>query len=104
MINNADISSKYLYNNINTVLDINDLQKYFDRFRFDIIKYNINDYDDIFIAKRNNLVMRYHQNMITFKTNQLMLNNEKQFLWGCKPRSGKTIMIFRNPALFDESF
>jgi hypothetical protein len=40
-----------------------------------------------------NLTLRFHQELITQKTCDLIEKGNKMFLWGCKCRSGKTYMI-----------
>jgi 16S rRNA G966 N2-methylase RsmD len=53
----------------------------------DIINYNI--YGQI----KENLNLRFHQELITQKTCDLIEKGNKSFLWGCKCRSGKTYMV-----------
>ena len=43
--------------------------------------------------KKDNINLRFHQELITTKTIEIYnskLNINKNFLWGCKCRSGKT--------------
>lgn len=47
----------------------------------------------MYISRRHNLCLRFHQELITLKTVDLIKRNYKDFLWGCKCRSGKTYMI-----------
>jgi hypothetical protein len=42
---------------------------------------------------KENLKLRFHQELITQKTCDLIEKGNKSFLWGCKCRSGKTYMI-----------
>lgn len=37
--------------------------------------------------------MRFHQDLLVTKTNDLIEKGHKQILWGCKCRSGKTYMV-----------
>jgi hypothetical protein len=94
----ANISSKYITKHIieNNILDKSDLEKYFLKFKSDIIKYkkinnNIN-YNHLYLNPKEKLNLRFHQELITFKTSDLIDNGHKSFLWGCKCRSGKTFM------------
>ncbi len=79
--------------NEDTILDKKDLEKYFLEFKNTLSKYTFEDYDEIFLSKKENLYMRFHQEFITQKTLELIQSNQKQFLWGCKCRSGKTYMV-----------
>ena len=42
---------------------------------------------------KEKLILRFHQELITKKTCDLIEEGNKSFLWGCKCRSGKTYMI-----------
>lgn len=94
-VKNANKSSKYItkYMNEDNILDKNDLNKYFLRFKFDIIKNKKNNWNELYLNKRENLKLRFHQELIIQKTNNLILKGNKSFLWGCKCRSGKTYMV-----------
>ena len=95
---NANKSSQYItdYMTEDKILDKNDLNKYFLRFKHDIlIQMDLNeniDYDELYIGQKDNLILRFHQELITTKTSQLIEEGNKSFLWGCKCRSGKTYM------------
>ncbi|ARF10089.1 restriction-modification methylase [Indivirus ILV1] len=91
----ASNSSEYITKHIDEkhVLDKNDLEMCFLIFKASISKYSIDQYDEIYLSKKDSLIMRFHQEFITEKTSQLIRKGQKQFLWGCKCRSGKTYMI-----------
>jgi hypothetical protein len=95
-VQNANKSSQYItdYMTEDRILDKNDLNKYFLRFKHDIItQLDINieiDYDELYLSNKDNLYLRFHQELITQKTSQLIEEGNKSFLWGCKCRSGKT--------------
>jgi len=97
-VHNANKSSQYItdYMTEDKILDKNDLNKYFLRFKHDIlIQIDLNeniDYDELYIGQKDNLILRFHQELITTKTSQLIEEGNKSFLWGCKCRSGKTYM------------
>jgi hypothetical protein len=100
-VKHANKSSKYItkYMTEQNILDKNDLNKYFLRFKADILKHmnaskngKIN-YDDIYLSCKYNLCLRFHQELITQKTSNLIEEGSKCFLWGCKCRSGKTYMF-----------
>ena len=75
------------------MLDIKDLNTYFKILKYNLTKYCDKSWNDIFLNKKEKLVLRFHQKMIIQKTNHLIANNNKSFLWGCKCRSGKTYMV-----------
>jgi hypothetical protein len=95
-VKNANVSSKYItkYMTEDNILDKNDLNKYFLRFKADIMKIDgkIN-YDEIYLSTKLRLSLRFHQELITQKTSYLIEEGNKSFLWGCKCRSGKTYMF-----------
>ena len=51
------------------------------------------NWTDLFLNKRSSLNLRFHQELITQKTSDLIEESNKSFLWGCKCRSGKTYMV-----------
>ena len=96
-VKTANNSSNYItkYMNEYNILDKDDLNKYFIAFKQDIIKNssNNNNWNEIYLLPKDNLVLRFHQELITQKTSTLIEEGNKSFLWGCKCRSGKTYMI-----------
>jgi hypothetical protein len=91
-VKKANKSSKYITEHMTeeNILDEEDLNKYFLELKKDLLKYNFEDYDDIFMKKKEKLKTRFHQKLINQKTSELIDDGEKQFLWGLKCRSGKT--------------
>ena len=92
---NADETSEYITEHItdDSILDKDDLNKYFQCFKNEMIK-NINgDWSEIYLCKKDALYLRFHQELITRKTSNLIEEGNKSFLWGCKCRSGKTYMM-----------
>jgi len=92
----ANKSSQYItdYMTEDKIIDKTDLNKYFLKFKAEIIKAldkKIN-YDELFLGEKENLKLRFHQDLITSKTSSLIEEGNKSFLWGCKCRSGKTYM------------
>ena len=100
-VKNANKSSNYItkYMNNQNILDKIDLDKCFIYFKADILKYmkvnksNKLNYDKIYLTPKCNLCLRFHQELITQKTSNLIEEGYKCFLWGCKCRSGKTYMF-----------
>lgn len=91
----SNISSQYItkYMTNDNILDKNDLNKYFLLFKHDIIKNKDNNWNEIYLISKEKLNLRFHQELITMKTSDLIEKNNKSFLWGCKCRSGKTFMF-----------
>ena len=94
-VKNANVSSEYITEHMNekNILDTNDLNRYFLAFKQDIIKNKNEDWNEIYLSPKENLILRFHQELITQKTSNLITEGNKSFLWGCKCRSGKTYMI-----------
>ncbi len=94
-VKTANNSSNYItkYMNEDNILDKTDLNKYFLAFKQDIIKNKLEDWQTIYLNSKENLILRFHQELITSKTSNLIEEGNKSFLWGCKCRSGKTYMF-----------
>ena len=100
-VKRAHKSSEYntKYMNKDNILDKSDLNKCFLRLKADICTHmNTNkngkiNYDEIYLSPKSYLQLRFHQELITRKTSNLIEQGEKNFLWGCKCRSGKTYMM-----------
>ena len=94
-VKNANQSSKYITEHMTeeNILDKTDLNKYFLAFKKDIIKNKDQDWQAIYLNSKEHLILRFHQELITQKTSDLITEGNKSFLWGCKCRSGKTYMF-----------
>jgi hypothetical protein len=94
-VKNANISSEYITEHMTeeNILDQNDLNKYFQKFKQDVNNNIYKDWTSIYLSPKDNLNLRFHQELITQKTCNLINEGNKSFLWGCKCRSGKTYMI-----------
>ena len=94
-VKNANKSSEYITKHMtaDNILDKEDLNKYFLVFKQDIIKNKNEDWQTIYLNTKENLILRFHQELITQKTSDLIEEGNKSFLWGCKCRSGKTFMF-----------
>ena len=93
-VKSANETSKYItkYMEESNILDLTDLNKYFFKFKKSIIKNMDNNWNDIYFTKKEKLILRFHQELITNKTSDLIEKGYNTFLWGCKCRSGKTYM------------
>ena len=94
-VRTANNSSNYItkYMTKENILDKDDLNKYFLAFKLDIIKNLNEDWQSIYLTSKENLTLRFHQELITYKTSELICEGNKSFLWGCKCRSGKTFIF-----------
>lgn len=96
-VNKSNKSSLHITKHMtsDSIFDKNDLQICFTKLRIRLLKYidkgEIN-FDELFFSPKSNLELRFHQEIITDKTLELMRESHKSFLWGCKCRSGKTFM------------
>ncbi|AYV79921.1 MAG: putative site-specific DNA-methyltransferase [Gaeavirus sp.] len=95
--NKVEVVADNKYITKNNILDEYDLNKCFLLFKKSINQnkefYETLNYNELYMNFKNNLTLRFHQEMITSKTADLILSKHKSFLWGCKCRSGKTYMI-----------
>lgn len=94
-VQRANKSSEYITEHMgdDNILDETDLNKCFKMFKNDIIKNKCTDYNELYGTQKENLNLRFHQELITQKTSDLIEEGNKSFLWGCKCRSGKTYMF-----------
>ena len=94
-VKQSNKSSRYIakYMTEENILDKNDLQKYFLKFKNDISQ-NMDSklWHQLYFTSKEKLQLRFHQELITQKTCELIEEGNKLFLWGCKCRSGKTFM------------
>jgi hypothetical protein len=92
-VKRANRSSRYItmYMNKDNIVDKNDLNKCFLQWKQDILKHGI--HDERYLSPKYNLSLRFHQELITQETSRLIEEGNKDFLWGCKCRSGKTFMV-----------
>ena len=93
-VKNANNSSDYITEHMldNNILDKKDLNNYFLSFKQNIIKNKNNNWNEIYLSLKENLNLRFHQELITQKTSNLIEEGNKIFGWFCKCRSGKTFM------------
>lgn len=102
-VQNANRSSEYItkYMTKDNILDKSDLNKYFLQLKSDLYTHTVGkdpqctiDYDALFMSRKPELQLRFHQELITQKTVDLITKQKQSsILWGCKCRSGKTYMI-----------
>ena len=94
-VQKSNKSSEYITEHMTeeNILDKNNLNKYFLAFKQDIIKNKNEDWQSLYLNDKENLILRFHQELITQKTSNLIEEGNKSFLWGCKCRSGKTFIF-----------
>jgi hypothetical protein len=89
---NSNQSSNYItkYMNIENIIDLQNLEEAFNTMKNHL--HNGGDIFDNFIFNKKVLIHKFHQKLFEIKFfKQLKLNNKK-FLLGLKPRSGKTFL------------
>jgi hypothetical protein len=91
-IKQSNKSSSYITKHMKNILDKNDLQIYFTDFIESIKKYKFDEFNEIYGNKKDKLKLFFHQELIIKKTAEKIEEGEKDFLWACKCRSGKTYM------------
>ena len=79
---NANKSSEYITEHMtnDNILDKDDLNKYFLLFKQDIIKNKNNNWQTIYLNIKENLILRFLQELITQKTSELITEGNKSFL------------------------
>jgi hypothetical protein len=90
--NSSNYITKYISND--NILDKNDLNKYFLLFKQDIIKNKNEDWDEIYLTIKEKLILRFHQELITQKTSNLIEEGNKSFLWGCQLLNYNRIKVY----------
>jgi hypothetical protein len=80
-VKTANNSSNYItkYMNEDNILDKDDLNKYFLAFKQDIIKNMNEDWQSVYLNSKENLILRFHQELITKKTSNLIEEGNKSF-------------------------
>ncbi len=89
-------SSLYLKKQVSkdTIFDLTDLEICFQEFKRQYAMVSPGtQLTEWFMNPKPVLKLRYHQDMISQKTHDLMKKGQKEFLWGCKCRSGKTYIV-----------
>ena len=93
IIKNSHETNNYITSNIHNIMDFKDLEKYFNNFIKFLENKDINHINKFFDITKIPLLLRFHQELIVYKIIKQIKQNEKTFLIGAKPRSGKTYCI-----------
>jgi len=90
---NSNQSSNYMtkFMTIDKIIDLNDLEKSFCNMKYYLIK-NKNIFENFALNKKV-LVPKFHQKLFENKIFKQIKLNQKTFLLGLKPRSGKTFIV-----------
>jgi len=90
LIESSQSTHNYIKENIHCVLDSGDLEFGFQKLKHAIQDVSIQSVNSIFSNSKIPLVLRFHQDLITYKMMKQIDSNSKSLLLGAKPRSGKT--------------
>jgi len=93
IISSCQKTNNYIKENISKILDENDLEIFFRKLKDTIQYINFDNINNIFCNTKIPLHLRFHQELISSKIMKKVNEDEKQFLIGAKPRSGKTYCI-----------
>jgi len=93
-VKKSNISSEHMtkYFLKDKIFDLNDLENLYLKLKSKLLKYTINQYNEIFLNVNETLIFPFHQRLVERRTSNLIKDGNKTILWGCKPRSGKTYM------------
>lgn len=98
-IKKSSKTSNYITKHMNNILDKSDLQECFILLKRDMTnKPAIKDisFNEIYLMEREQLQLRFHQELITEKTSELIEEGQKSFLWGVQMQKRKNIYDWRN--------
>ena len=93
IIKKSQKTNNYITDNIHNIMDINDLEIYFQILKKSIQDIDIADINDVFNNRQIPLLLRFHQDLITYKMINQIDKGEINFLLGAKCRSGKTYCV-----------
>jgi hypothetical protein len=83
-VKESNKSSKYITKYLidEKIFDKNDLKKLFCKLKTELEKYQIKDYDNVFLGIKEKLSFPFHQRLIEKKTSNLISEGNKTILWG----------------------
>ncbi len=93
IISSSHSTNDYIKNNIENIFDLNDLEIYFKNLKQAIQDVSISKVNSKFSNSKIPLVLRFHQDLITFKQMEKINDGSKDLLLGAKARSGKTYCV-----------
>ena len=93
IIATSQATNNYIKENIHHILDLEDLEIYFQHLKHSIQDITMNDINSKFCNAKVPLELRFHQDLITSKQMEKIDEGEKEMLLGAKARSGKTYCV-----------
>jgi hypothetical protein len=93
IIATSQATNNYIKENIHHILDLEDLEIYFQHLKHSIQDITMNDINSKFCNAKVPLDLRFHQDLITSKQMEKIDEGEKEMLLGAKARSGKTYCV-----------
>jgi len=93
IINSSQSTNNYIKKNIHHILDLEDLEIFFQNLKYAIQDIEINEVNEKFGNTKVPLQLRFHQDLITYKQMERIVKGEKELLLGAKARSGKTYCV-----------
>jgi len=92
-ISSCQSTNNYIKENIHHILDLSDLEIWFQNLKHAIQDISVDDVNSIFCNTKIPLELRFHQDLITSKQMEKIDEGEKDLLLGAKARSGKTYCV-----------
>jgi len=93
IISSSQSTNNYIKKNIHHILDSNDLEICFKKFKNAIQDVSIDKINSMFCNTKIPLNLRFHQDLISSKQMKRIIQGEKNLLLGAKARSGKTYCV-----------
>ena len=93
IIASCQSTNNYIKENIHHILDLRDLEFYFQNLKYAIKDVTINEVNSNFYNKKVSLLPRFHQELIAYKQMERIDIGENELLLGAKARSGKTYCV-----------
>lgn len=93
IIDNSQMTNDYIFDNIDHIFDLSDLEIYFQQFKNEFSRVDLDNINNYFSNDKIPLQLRFHQELIVNKQLIQIENGCDQLLLGCKPRSGKTYCV-----------
>lgn len=93
VIHSSKSTNDYIRKNIHKILDLKELRFCFQNLKQSIQDVNINEINFKYCNSKIPLLLRFHQDLITYKQMERINKGETQLLLGAKARSGKTYCV-----------
>ena len=93
IISSSQATNKHIKENIRHIIDLGDLEICFQNLKKAIQDVDISEVNSKFCNTKIPLVLRLHQELITYKQMERIDEGEKELLLGAKARSGKTYCV-----------